>query len=306
MNPLVSIIIPCFNAADCVSEAIESALNQTYRNIEVIVIDDGSTDASLEKIAAYEGRIHFETGPNRGACAARNRGLELARGDLIQFLDADDLLDSNKLERQALPALASRDTLVFCDARTVGQFHPHHVRREAIRDSLIFMLRGGLQTSAALHQRWWLEKVKGFRLDLPCAQERDLQLRIAAEGVKFKRLPETLYTVRRLASGISANGKKVLDQHSKILWPVYEQLREKGGLTEARQREFASLLARDARAYLRLGYRADARRYFDEAKRMHESGGLDSAYGGLSRILRSVVGAELTESLGSWRRSKST
>ncbi|MBK8909688.1 MAG: glycosyltransferase [Rhodospirillales bacterium] len=91
-EPLVSIIIPCWNAEAFVGEAIDSALAQTYRNAEVIVIDDGSTDGSLEVIKSYGDRIRWETGPNRGAPAARNRGLALAAGAYVLFLDADDLL----------------------------------------------------------------------------------------------------------------------------------------------------------------------------------------------------------------------
>jgi glycosyltransferase involved in cell wall biosynthesis len=90
--PLVSIVMPCFNNEAYVAEAIDSALGQTYDNIEVIVIDDGSTDGSLDIIRSYGDRITWRTGPNEGACAARNKGLALARGEFIKFLDADDIL----------------------------------------------------------------------------------------------------------------------------------------------------------------------------------------------------------------------
>ena len=95
-NPLVSIVIPCYNYEEYVDEAINSALNQTYRNIEVIVIDDGSTDNSLEIIKSFEDKIRWETGPNKGACAARNRGIQLAKGEFIQ-LNTHDLLEEIKL-----------------------------------------------------------------------------------------------------------------------------------------------------------------------------------------------------------------
>ncbi|HWL55005.1 MAG TPA: glycosyltransferase [Chthoniobacteraceae bacterium] len=96
----VSIIIPCYNAARYVGETIESALAQTHPACEVIVIDDGSTDESLSVIQRYGGRVRWESGPNRGVCAARNRGLELATGEWIQFLDADDLISPRKIELQ--------------------------------------------------------------------------------------------------------------------------------------------------------------------------------------------------------------
>jgi glycosyltransferase involved in cell wall biosynthesis len=94
--PLVSIIIPCYNAGPWIAEALDSALAQTYRPLEIIVIDDGSTDDSLAVIARYAAQhpdlIRYESGPNRGGNAARNRGFALSRGEYVLFLDADDLL----------------------------------------------------------------------------------------------------------------------------------------------------------------------------------------------------------------------
>ena len=98
MHPeLVSIIIPCYNAEKYLNQAVDSALAQTYPHCEVIVIDDGSTDGSLEILKKYHQLIRWETGPNQGGCAARNRGLEIANGEWIQFLDADDMLHPEKI-----------------------------------------------------------------------------------------------------------------------------------------------------------------------------------------------------------------
>src|SRR5260370_32907136 len=80
MSPLVSILVPFFNAERWIAQAIESALAQTWPEKEVIVVDDGSTDRSLDIIRRFDGRIRWETGPNRGSNVTRNRLLELARG----------------------------------------------------------------------------------------------------------------------------------------------------------------------------------------------------------------------------------
>src|ERR1035437_936377 len=112
MAQLVSIIIPCFNAERWISEAIQSCLDQTYQPIEVIVIDDGSTDKSLEVIKSFGDKIRWETGPNRGGCAARNRGIKLANGSYLQFLDADDLLHPNKIASQMLVIAGRTDVAV--------------------------------------------------------------------------------------------------------------------------------------------------------------------------------------------------
>ena len=97
---LVSILIPCYNAERWIRQAIESALAQTWREKEVIVVDDGSTDGSLEGIESFGDCIHWETGPNRGGNVARNRLLDLASADWLQYLDADDYLLPDKIAKQ--------------------------------------------------------------------------------------------------------------------------------------------------------------------------------------------------------------
>ncbi len=110
MSPgLVSIIIPCFNAARYVAAAIECSLAQTWPHCEIIVVDDGSTDDSPAIVRRFESRgVRLITQPNRGAAAARNAGLRVARGAFVQFLDADDLLAPDKIALQvaALPDAA--------------------------------------------------------------------------------------------------------------------------------------------------------------------------------------------------------
>lgn len=100
-KPLVSIIIPLYNSEKYIEETINAALQQTWSNKEIIIIDDGSTDNSLAIIRQFESQyVKVYTQNNRGASAARNRGLQEAKGKYIQFLDADDLLSSNKIEAQ--------------------------------------------------------------------------------------------------------------------------------------------------------------------------------------------------------------
>jgi glycosyltransferase involved in cell wall biosynthesis len=103
MKQLVSIIIPCYNYAHFLPEALESILAQTYTNWEVLVIDDGSTDATREIVHTFQqkdSRFKYIYQQNAGQAAARNTGLERARGEYIQFLDADDLIESEKIKTQ--------------------------------------------------------------------------------------------------------------------------------------------------------------------------------------------------------------
>jgi glycosyltransferase involved in cell wall biosynthesis len=99
VKPTVSIIIPCYNKRAYVAAALESALAQT-QPCEVIVVDDGSTDGSLDEIKRFDERIRWVTGPNRGGCAARNTGVKMSSGKYLQFLDADDILPPDKIACQ--------------------------------------------------------------------------------------------------------------------------------------------------------------------------------------------------------------
>lgn len=98
---LVSVIIPCFNAASTVLAAVNSCLLQSHSELELIVVDDGSTDGSMAALEAIkDSRLRIFSQQNSGGCSARNKGLEHASGSYIQYLDADDLLASDKIERQ--------------------------------------------------------------------------------------------------------------------------------------------------------------------------------------------------------------
>ena len=101
MKPLVSILIPCYNAAAWLAETLESVLAQTWLHKEIILVDDGSKDCSLEIAKMFEScSFKVISQQNRGASAARNRAFQQAQGDFIQYLDADDLLSPDKIERQ--------------------------------------------------------------------------------------------------------------------------------------------------------------------------------------------------------------
>ena len=114
---LVSIIIPCHNAERWITESIRSALDQTYPHVEVIVIDDGSTDQSLNAIRSFGNQLVWETGPNRGTNHARNRGFALSKGQYIQFLDADDYLLPEKILRQVRVLETAEVDLVYEDSQ---------------------------------------------------------------------------------------------------------------------------------------------------------------------------------------------
>ena len=99
--PLVSIVIPAYNAERFIAETLDSVVNQTWPNVEAFVIDDGSKDKTVEIARTYESdNIKVLVQQNQGACVARNKGLSLSRGKYIQYLDADDVLSIDKIEKQ--------------------------------------------------------------------------------------------------------------------------------------------------------------------------------------------------------------
>ena len=121
-NPLVSVIIPNYNYANYISEAVNSVLKQTYSNLEVIVVDDGSTDNSLEVLKQFNNQISVISKLNGGVSSARNFGISASKGDFICFLDADDSWLESKIYEQLELALSTDLGLIYsgyfqCDSK---------------------------------------------------------------------------------------------------------------------------------------------------------------------------------------------
>lgn len=114
-EPLVSVIIPLYNAEKYIKATIDCLLNQSYQNIEIIVIDDFSTDDSFRLVSAIKSdKIILKKNKKKGACAARNYGFEISKGDYIQYLDADDLLSANKIEKQVMLLKTQPKAIASC------------------------------------------------------------------------------------------------------------------------------------------------------------------------------------------------
>ena len=114
MTSLVSVIIPCYNAAPWIEETLHCVTNQSHSNLEVIVVDDGSTDETWAALQRFvDPRIRLFKQPNAGAATARNVGLQSARGTFIQFLDADDVMSPGKIAAQLLAAESLGPNWVF-------------------------------------------------------------------------------------------------------------------------------------------------------------------------------------------------
>lgn len=206
-TPSVSIIIPCYNAESSVAETIQNALAQTWPHKEIIVVDDGSTDRSREIVESFGDQVKLLTGPNRGGCVARNRGLAAARGDYIQFLDADDLMDAGKLAGQ-LALLEGSDwrTVAVCSvkrfdasSRTLAPTAVPGTDRMVGVDFLVDMwLRGGgYNAHGWLCHRRLLQEVGGWNERLRADQDGEYFARVLCAAAEVRFLENVFVYYRR-------------------------------------------------------------------------------------------------------------
>ena len=202
--PKVSIVIPVYNGADYLHEAIDSAIAQTYQNIEILVINDGSNDdGKTERVAlSYGDRIRYFSKPNGGVASALNRGIHEIRGEYFSWLSHDDLYTADKIDRE-LSALARRgwgDVVIYSD---------YSVFTDDSENAVHFELRGAppedfrywitiensLHGCTLLIPRRAFEKVGGFNENLRTTQDYDLWFRMAKEFL-FIHIPEVLVKAR--------------------------------------------------------------------------------------------------------------
>jgi glycosyltransferase involved in cell wall biosynthesis len=213
----VSVIIPNYNYARFVGEAIESVISQTYPNIEIIVVNNGSTDNSLEILKEFGDRIYLVNQKNLGQSGARKSGLSKATGDFIAFLDADDIWEPQKIEKQLL-LFSPRTELVYCGIR---RFSENSKKRVSIylprfRGSCAsaFVNQPGVSVvlsgeSTAIFTRALLEKVGGFDPELNSAAGWDF-FRRCSKFTNFDFVPEVLVNYRIHDSNMSNNGLKTI------------------------------------------------------------------------------------------------
>jgi hypothetical protein len=208
-RPLVSVVVPVYNGARFLAAAIESALAQDYRPVEVIVVDDGSDDGSAAIARSFEG-VRYVYQNNQGPAAARNAGIREARGEFIAFLDTDDLMLPNKIGAQANYllqnsgvgcALSGRE--IFCEP---GVEPPEWLRDDerlrgefAVGDAGLEDLRAGGMSSVIV-RRQALERAGGFDAELRHVEDIDWLLRVRDAGVKIAVLPQILWR-RRIHGG---------------------------------------------------------------------------------------------------------
>jgi len=264
--PRVSAIITTYNRRNFVQEAVDSVLAQSYGDWELFLVDDGSIDGTGEALQGYGERLRYIFQENEGASAARNRGLELAQGDFIAFLDSDDLWMPQKLQVQ-VDFMDEHSDCQICytdetwirrgrrvnpkkrHAKYSGEIYPHCLPLCII------------SPSSALMQRSLFEEVGVFDPALPVCEDYDLWLRVAARFPVFF-IPQRLIVKRgghpdQLSQSSWGNDRYRVTALVKIL--------QSGALTPEQRRLTVEELHRKCRVlihgYRKRGKEAEAKRY---------------------------------------------
>jgi glycosyltransferase involved in cell wall biosynthesis len=203
MKPLVTIGIPCFNSSRWLAQAIESALGQTWPEKEVIVVDDGSTDESPDIARRFGDRIRFLRGENHGGNHARNLALNAAQGVWIQFLDADDYLEAEKIAEQLAETAEGAEADVLYSPTWIEDLGKN-TRLVGPIDSDFDLYSQWLswqlpQTGGALWRKAALDGIGGWKEGQPCCQEHELYLRSLERELRFRFAP-TPHAVYRIWS----------------------------------------------------------------------------------------------------------
>lgn len=211
----VSVIIPTFNRAAWLREAVNSVVSQTFTDFELIISDDGSNDDTPDVVSQFSQPLRYRRLAHSGRPAvARNRALEIASGELVAFLDDDDLWAADKLEKQV--AIFDRHPqldLVYCDARAVTGgddpspplLSPEQKRPERLFNTLLVSCF--IYPSTVMAPRSRLLAAGGFDESLPIVEDYDLWLRLAYRG-QAGFLPAAAVTVRRHERNISARRRR--------------------------------------------------------------------------------------------------
>lgn len=240
----VSVIIPTYNSARYIVEAVESVLAQTFKDFEILVIDDGSTDETEEVMRQYERVLRYIRQSNGGVAVARNRGIKEARGKYVGFLDADDTWFEDKLERQ-IDALRSRiDSRVCYSAFTLAdsELKPlgtvHSKRVGATLEDLL--MRGNIVGSicTVLCERSLFETTGGFDERLSQCADWDMWVRLAAH-TEFLYLQEPTVTYRQHGSNMSRNAALLEHDSVRVLEKGFEMATVPASIKRRRRSAFA-------------------------------------------------------------------
>jgi teichuronic acid biosynthesis glycosyltransferase TuaG len=214
--PLVTVIIPTYNRAAVIRKALDTALNQTYRNLEILVVDDGSTDETAQVLSEYQNRIRYIYQSNQGPSAARNRAITEAQGKYIAFLDSDDEWLPTKLEKQ-IAFLESHPDLSFVACLSTNERKAYSVYQEPGPQFLKF-LRQPFKPNVSRYvvHRECFEQLGLFDTSIHGPEDWEMWLRLLQDGRRFGFVAEPLMVYTFSEDSISRRPIEMLAGESII------------------------------------------------------------------------------------------
>jgi glycosyltransferase involved in cell wall biosynthesis len=299
----VAIVVPCYNAGSTLAATLESALAQDVR-VEVVVVDDGSTDNSLTVACAFEPKVRVITGPNRGASVARNSGITATTAEWIVFLDADDTLEPGTLAKRLATARAANADVVICDWVEMhddgaGRINPGERRSidwpalEADAE-LATAVHVWATTAAILYRRAIVEKIGGFRPDLPVIQDAGFLFDAAYHGARFGRSDHVGARYRVVGNSLSrrnpgrfSHDLLVNGRHIEKAW------RDRGPLDDVRRKTMMGIYNTAGRSLFAAGHPA----YFEAVEAQRSLGSRLPLHSRLAPPVARLVGLRAAKSV---------
>ena len=250
MPPLVSILIPVYNARQWVGAAIDSALAQTWPNTEVIVLDDGSTDGSLDVVQAYAGRVRIHTQANGGQNVSRNRLTELSRGEWLVYLDADDELSPDAvLEKLACAdgadAVYGSMELRHYQGQSLVQAQPIPAVDHADVFAAAFLWKYP-NTSSFMFRRSAVAEVGGWNEAIRSCTDYDLYFRLLLGGRPLRPAPKSISIYRQWSGGQASaeNAFRQTTTRLAVMWRTALELDRMGRWTAEAKSAFGNAALR--------------------------------------------------------------
>lgn len=309
-KPLVSAIVPCYNAERFLIETVESIGHQTFTKWEIILIDDGSTDNTREVIlylqSRYGDRIKAEFGTNQGASAARNRGTQIARGEFIQYVDADDLLRFDALDRR-LKALITNDAdVAYSDWQKLeesedGIFYPGAIIARQIEDvhidpEIALFSEFWAPPAAYLYRRRIVDRIGRWNESLPIIQDARFALDAALHGGKFVYVPGVGADYRITKSISLSRGDRVRFMQDIFIngCQIQAWWESKNTLNQERQ----AILARLYDATARHIFSVDFKMFQDNLRHLYQmQSGFNFTRPKITGLITYLIGYKLTKFL---------
>jgi glycosyltransferase involved in cell wall biosynthesis len=233
-SPLVSVIIPCYNSQKYLAETLESVLSQSYINIELLCIDNGSTDTTLSILNTFkakDSRIQVLFEAEKGASYARSLGMKNANGTYIQFLDSDDIISIDKLDLQIAHLQENDLDLVVSDrvikdenlSSTIEQLDFSSVKDFPLETAITQIII----TGNPIYKKAIVDQVGGYTPNLKMAQDWEFHIKLFLENIKIGYLPGAFLISRTVVDSLSSNWKEISFFGSKVITQYRDQLARK-------------------------------------------------------------------------------